>query len=184
MSKQLLTSALAAFACAAVVGAQAPPPQQVPAPNAPPAAAPTQRPPDQKSSSAANLTVTGCLERRPASIATPGSAGAPAANDASSTFVLTKVMRPVGTSGSSSAASAAASYRLDADASKLSSHVGEKVEITGMLASRSDNSSANRAAGGDAKVAAADGAQAKGADADAPQLKVDSVKMIANTCTE
>ena len=179
MSKKVLTTTLAAFACAAVVGAQAPPPQQVPAPNAPPAAAPTQRPPDQKSTSADNLIVTGCLERRAASIATPGAAGAPAGNDAS-TFVLTKVMRPVGTAGSSSASSAApasASYRLDADASKLSSHVGEKVEITGMLAGRSNNSSASRAAGEAAP-------QAKVAGEDAPQLKVDSVKMIAKTCNE
>jgi hypothetical protein len=183
MSKKVLTTTLAAFACAAVVGAQAPPPQQVPAPNAPPAAAPTQRPPDQKSTSADNVIVTGCLERRAASIATPGAAGAPAGNEAPA-FVLTKVMRPVGTAGSSSATPAAASYRLDADASKLSAHVGEKVEITGMIANRSDSSSASRAAGGDAP-------QAKGADtpqlkagADGPQLKVDSVKMIAKTCTE
>jgi len=175
MSRKLLTTTLAAFACAAVVGAQAPPPQQVPAPNAPPTAAPTQRPPDQKSTSADHLIVTGCLERSTASIATPAPAGAPARNDAPA-FMLTKVMRPVGTAGSTSAASAASSYRLDADDSKLSSHVGEKVEITGMLASRSDSSSASRAAGGDAP-------QAK-AGADAPQLKVDSVKMIAKTCTE
>jgi len=175
MSEKVLTTTLAAFACAAVVGAQAPPPQQVPAPNAPPAAAPTQRPPDQKSASADNLIVTGCLERKAASIATPGPAGAPAGNDAPS-FVLTKVMRPVGTAGSSSAP-AASSYRLDADASKLASHVGEKVEITGMLANRSDNSSASRPAGGDAP-------QARAAGADGPQLKVDSVKMIAKTCTE
>ena len=175
MSRNVLTATLAAFACAAVVGAQAPPPQQVPAPNAPPPAAPTQRPPDQKSASADNLIVTGCLERGTASAAaTPGPAGAPggapagapARNDAAS-FVLTKVMRPTGTAGSSSAAAAPSSYRLDADASKLSSHVGEKVEIAGTLDARSDNSSPSRAA-----------------SADSPRLKVDSVKMIAKTCTE
>jgi hypothetical protein len=166
MSRNVLTATLAAFACAAVVGAQAPPPQQVPAPNAPPPATPTQRPSDQKSASADNLIVTGCLERRAAaSIATPGPAGAPASNDAPA-FVLTKVMRPTGTAGSSSATAAAATYRLDADDSKLSGHVGEKVEITGML-NRSDSSSASKAAGDDA-----------------PRLKVDSVKMIAKTCTE
>ena len=182
MSKKVLTTALAAFACAAVVGAQAPPPQQVPAPNAPPPAAPSQRPPDQKSASADNLIVMGCLERGTASAAaTPGPAGAPggappagapaggaqARSDASS-FILTKVMRPTGTSGSSAAAPAAASYRLDADDSKLSSHVGEKVEITGKLDARSDSSSSSRASGADS----------------GPRLKVDSVKMIAKTCTE
>ena len=167
MSKKVLSNTLAAFACAAVVGAQAPPPAQPPAPNAPPPAAPTQRPPDQKAASADNLIVMGCLERRTAaSVTTPGPAGAPASSEASG-FVLTKVMRPTGTAGSSSAAAAAATYRLDADDSKLSSHVGEKVEITGSLAARSDSPGASKAAG-----------------ADAPQLKVDSVKMIAKTCTE
>jgi len=167
MSKKVLSTTLAAFACAAVVGAQAPPPAQPPAPNAPPPSAPTQRPPDQKSVSADNLIVMGCLERRTAaSIATPGPAGAPASNDAAG-FVLTKVMRPTGTAGSSSAAGAAATYRLDADDSKLSGHVGEKVEITGTLAARSDNSNASKAD-----------------SAAAPRLKVDSVKMIAKTCTE
>ena len=174
MSKRLLSTSLAAFACAAIVSAQAPPPAQPPAPNSPPPAAPTQRPPDQKAASADNLIVTGCLERRAASVATPAPAGAPAGNDAAAGFVLTKVMRPVGTAGSTSAASAASTYRLDADDSKLSSHVGEKVEITGMLANRSDNSSAS----------ASRDAGAAGAAADAPRLKVDSVKMIAKTCAE
>jgi hypothetical protein len=155
-----------AFACAAVVSAQAPPPaQQPPAPNTPPSAAPTQRP-DQKAASADNLIVTGCLERRTAASIAPGPAGAPASNDAPA-FVLTKVMRPTGTAGSTSAAAPPASYRLDADDSKLSGHVGEKVEITGMLAARADNPNASSAAG-----------------ADGPRLKVDSVKMIAKTCTE
>jgi len=165
MSMKVLTTALAAFACAAVVSGQAPPPQQPPAPNAPPIAAPTQRPPDQKA--ADSLTVTGCLERRTAnSIATPGPAGGAASNEAPG-FMLTKVMKPTGTAGSSAAAPAAASYRLDADDSKLSSHVGEKVEIRGTLADRS----ANPAAG-------------KSDSADAPRLKVENVKMIASSCTE
>jgi hypothetical protein len=85
--------------------------------------------------------------------------------------MLTKVMKPTGTSGASSAASApapAATYRLDADDSKLSSHVGQKVEITGTLA-------ADRSASPSAS---------KGASAEAPRLKVDNVKMIAATCQE
>jgi len=176
MSKKVLTTTLAAFACAAVVGAQAPPPAQPPAPNSPPPAAPTQRPSDQaqrpsdqKSASADNLTVMGCLERRTAAAAaTPGPAGAGAGREAPS-FILTKVMRPTGTAGSSSAGPApATTYRLDADDSKLTGHVGEKVEITGTLA-RSDSAGAgaSRAAG-----------------ADTPQLKVDNIKMVSKTCTE
>jgi hypothetical protein len=120
--------------------------------------------------------VTGCLERRSAAaVAAPAPAGAPAGNDTPG-FVLTKVTRPVGTAGSSASAPAATTYRLDADDSKLSGHVGEKVEITGMLANRSDNSSASRAAD--------NSSASRAAGADAPQLKVDSVKMIAKTCTE
>jgi hypothetical protein len=168
MSMKVLTTSLAAFACAAVVAAQAPPPTQVPAPptQAPaPAPAPTQRVPEARTAPAAdNVTVMGCLERRaPGAIGTTGAAGAADAP----AFILTKVMKPTGTAGSSSAAPPASTYRLDADEKKLSEHVGRKVEITGKVADRSAGASAS-----------------KGGGSDLPQLKVDSVKMIASTCTE
>ena len=166
MSTKILTTTLAAIACAAVVSAQAPPPVQPPAPpSAPPAA---QRPPDTRAASADNLTVTGCVERSASASIAPGAAANPAApgGSESSRFVLTKVMKPTGTAGSSSAAAAPASYQLDADDSKLTAHVGQKVEIKGMLAERSSSASKG------------------GSSSDAPRLKVDSVKMIAATCSE
>jgi hypothetical protein len=163
MSTKFLTTTLAAVACAAVVAAQAPPPAQIPAPPSQ-APAPTQRVPETRTAPTDNVTVMGCLERSaPGAIGTAGGAGridAPA-------FILTKVMRPAGTPATSSAALASASYRLDADEKKLSEHVGRKVEITGKVADRSADANAS-----------------KGASSDPPQLKVESVKMIASTCAE
>ena len=74
-------------------------------------------------------------------------------------------MKPAGTSGSSASSSApiASSYRLDADASKLTPHVGHKVEISGTVQPSTSSSSSAASA--------------------APTLKVDNVKMIAATCT-
>jgi hypothetical protein len=166
MSTKILTTTLAAFACAAVVSAQAPPPAQPPAPpSAPPAA---QRPPDTRAASADNLTVTGCVERSASASNAPGAAGNPAApgGSESSRFILTKAMKPTGTAGSSSAAPAPSSYQLDADDSKLTAHVGQKVEIKGTIAERSSSASKG------------------GSSSDAPRLKVDSVKMVAATCSE
>lgn len=168
MSRKVLTTALAAFACAAVVGAQAPQtPQtpQIPAPTSP--ASPAQRTPEARSTSADNFTVTGCLERRTAaSNAAPAPTGTAGRSEGPG-FILTKVMKPTGTAGSTSAPPVAASYRLDADDAKLSEHVGKKVEIKGMLEDRSASPDASKVG-----------------SADAPRLKVDSVKMIAATCTE
>ena len=82
-------------------------------------------------------------------------------------FILTKIMKPTGSAGPASAAPAPTTYRLEADDSKLSEHVGQKVEITGMLAGRP-----------------ADRDASKGGISSAPQLKVENVKMIAATCTE
>jgi hypothetical protein len=56
-------------------------------------------------------------------------------------------------------------YRLDGDASKLTPHVGHKVEITGTLDKSSSAPSASSAS------------------ASEPQLKVESVKMIAASCS-
>ena len=50
-------------------------------------------------------------------------------------------MKPTGTAGSSSAAPAPSSYQLDADDSKLTAHVGQKVEIKVTIAERSSSAS-------------------------------------------
>jgi hypothetical protein len=81
-------------------------------------------------------------------------------------------MKPSGTSGSSaSSAPIASSYRLDAESSKLTPHVGHKVEITGTV----EDAAAGAGAGA--------GAGASAGAASSPKLKVDNVKMVAATCT-
>jgi len=75
--------------------------------------------------------------------------------------MLTSAMKPAGASSSTPIAS---SYRLDAVDSKLSPHVGHKVEISGTLQPPT--------------AAAASSATA------APTLKVDNVKMLAASCTD
>ena len=125
--------------------------------------------PSQGMSSAKAITVTGCVEK-----ATPGPAGttgatgaAPAASEPA--FKLTnasaKASEPGGAAGTAGAAAAPAStaseYKLDASESKLSAHVGHKVEITGTVEAAKPTASAS----------------------DAPNLKVDSVKMIAASCS-
>ena len=165
MRTNVVAGTFAALACAVVVSAQAPQAPQTPAPPSQPPA-PTQRAPEAKASPANSLTIVGCIERRadsgaPSSVGTSGAAGAAGAASATagSGFMLTKVTKPTGTAGASAdATTPATSYRLDADDSKLSGHVGHKVEIVG---------SASASSGGET-----------------PRLKVESVKMIAANCAE
>jgi hypothetical protein len=68
---------------------------------------------------------------------------------------------------------AASRYRLDdAEQAKIAPHVGHKVEVSGTIddASRSTSPSATPGATSTA--------------APAPKLKVDSIKMLASTCSE
>lgn len=108
------------------------------------------------------ITITGCLERSTESVAT---------NDR---FMLNNIVPNapsmtgmVGTSGSEKAPKAS-SYRLDGDDSKLSSHLGHKIEITGTVEDR-PMSAGTPAASGWAT--------------EAPKFKVETVKMIASSCT-
>lgn len=133
-----------ALTAAATVAAQQPPPQP---------------PPASAASSSDKVVVTGCIQRGIQSpVGTSGAAGAAA--DASK-FILTKAS-PV-----SDATATPKTYRLDAEDSALTAHVGHKVEITGTLDA--------------AKPVAGDPA----ASATSPsKLKVASVKMIAASCSE
>jgi hypothetical protein len=149
--KRMQSGVFAAVVCAAAVSlsAQTPPPT-------PPAGAPTQ-----PSYGASNkVTVTGCVERAKDSASPTGTSGA-AATDTTK-FVLNNVAgsptapETAGTSGS--AKPIASSYRLDAEDSKISPHVGHKIEVTGTV-------------------------DEKAMGAGAAKLKVDTVKMIAATCT-
>jgi hypothetical protein len=72
------------------------------------------------------------------------------------------------TSGSEKAPTAT-SYRLDAEDSKLSPHVGHKIEITGTVEDRPMSGPGRPGASGSVR--------------DAPKFKVDAVKMIASSCT-
>ena len=203
MSKTLLTATLAAVLSAGLAAQDQTQPRQ---PQTPPggAAAPatpgTQAPatpttprPTQSAAASNTITIEGCIQKGAGSSATPGATGT--AGTAGDAFVLNNAMRPAGASGSGTIAS---SYRLDAEASKLTPHVGHKVEITGTVESASSSSGASTpsgagAAGGAAPAgggAAAGGAAAGGAAsasgssaANAPRLKVSEVKMLAATCT-
>jgi hypothetical protein len=155
--KRTRSGIFAAFACAFAVSvaAQTPPPQE-------------QQPPRPTGTSGAQsnkITVTGCLERSKDTSAPTGTSGS-AASDTSK-FVLNNITPSAaapGTAGTSgSTMSKASSYRLDGEDSKLTPHIGHKVEITGTV----DNS------------ASATGASMSAAS----KLKVDSVKMVAATCT-
>jgi hypothetical protein len=88
-------------------------------------------------------------------------------------FVLNSVTpSATGTAGTAGTATpSASSYKLDGDDSKLSPHVGHKVEITGSI---DDKASSARS---ETPPATSTSATA------APKLKVEAVKMIAGTCT-
>ena len=170
MHKTLWTGTFAAIPIALIVGLAA---QQ------PPSSSASQ----PSSERAANkVTISGCIQR--SEQAPTGTTGAPSSMSESK-FILTNAMpssssstSSTGTSGMpSSSTSTASSYRLDADESKLSAHVGHKVEITGQVESASMSGSPSSGATG----AGATGATS-GSSSTSPKLKVDSVKMIAATC--
>src|SRR5262249_35789319 len=106
----------------------------------------------RSSSSNDKITVTGCIAAAtPSTTGTTGST-AGAASSADSKYVLNNAMMgsgasstsstsTTGTAGTPSASSSGRTYRLDADDSKLSPHVGHKVEISGTLEAASGSSS-------------------------------------------
>ena len=110
-----------------------------------------------------SISVTGCVQKAEQNVS--GGAGAATA-DTSPRFVLTNVMRSgvpsaTGTSGGSRAASGP-TYPVDADESRLAPHIGHQVEINGTF------QNSNPAPG----------------VAGAPKLKVDSLRMLASSCTQ
>jgi hypothetical protein len=119
------------------------------------AAAPQQTPTPKAPE---KITITGCVERadQMASAATLGT------TVDSLSFVLINVPTPeaVGTSGGKGTEKG---YRLDADTAKLNPHVGHKVEISGFV---EEPATTNGAA----------------ASANGPKVKVETIKMIAETC--
>jgi hypothetical protein len=121
--------------------------------------------PPGASAKADNITVTGCIQRSAqsstAGTSTPGAVGTAGSSGRSDGGFMLNVARPSSPAAAPSASPAASSYRLDADDSKLTPHVGHKVEITGSLDQASSSSPGS-----------------------SPRLKVDTVKMIASSCSE
>ena len=159
--KRVVSCAVLACVAAVTLSAQTPPPSETPQT---PSAAAKQTP----SSAENKVTVTGCLERSKPTAASPtGTSGAATASDTTK-FVLNNVTaspaaaETAGTSGS--ARPVATSYRLDADETKLTAHVGHKVSITGSVENRMSAMGAEKSAS-------------------APKLKVESVTHIAPSCT-
>ena len=146
MRNALWSGFLTATVCAVTVGLAA---------QTPPSSSPPQ--------ASKSITLSGCIEKAPAE------AGASAATAPPAFILADAAPAGSGTVGTSGGAKPAAKYRLDADAAKLTPHVGHKVEITGTVDEMS--SSATPPSGATASSAAG------------PKLKVDSVKMVAATCS-
>ena len=175
MKKQAWTGLIAATACTLAIGVSAQTAGQT---------SPAQRPTSTTASD--KITVTGCLQRETATATagTTGTSGTTSATSSASGFVL-KVIPPsaASTTGSTAAGatttgtsgSTASSYKLDAD-EKLTPHIGHKVEITGSV-----DKSMSTAPSGSTSTAAGTSASASGSTA--PKLKVDSVRMIAASCS-
>ena len=107
------------------------------------------------------ITITGCVERAD-QMAAASSLGT---TTDSLHFVLINIPAPaVGTSGAKPGApSMDKGYRLDADVEKLNPHVGHKVEIAGTVVEAATTNAAASSANG-------------------PKVKVESIKMLAETC--
>jgi len=133
----------------------------------------------ETTSSRANaVTVSGCMRSADQmAVGTSGSSvagasGSKSANDSSTKFVLTNVTangssaEPAATSGVKTG-SPPSGYRLDADESKLTPHVGHKVEISGTI----ENPGSTSAAADDVFSSA-------------PRLKVVSIRTLAANCSQ
>jgi hypothetical protein len=130
----------------------------------------SQSPTTPRSSDDKKITVTGCIQKAEPSATATGTSGAASASEAK--FVLNNVSSGAGasaTAGTAGSTRTAPSYRLDAADSKLSPHVGHKVEISGTVEKE----------GGSTSTATSMPSSASAA----PKLKVDTVKMISSSCT-
>ncbi len=135
-----------------------------------------QSPPQNASqASPDHIMVTGCVQ--PAAAGPTGTSGTAGSASAEAKFHLTNVAPSTagaqGAGKASTSASPARTYRLDAEDAKLAPHVGHKVEISGTIAPAGASATASPSA-------ASPSAKAP----QLPQLKVDTVKMVAATCTE
>jgi len=153
MRSRIWTAACAAMALGTTVGILAQDPQSAPS--------------SPQSTSPKAITVSGCVNKAESPTGTTGTTGA--MKGAETKFVLSNasLAGATGTSGATAppAMAIASEYKLDADAAKLTPHVGHKVEVTGTV---------EQPMGGEAKPPAS--------AATAPTLKVDKIKLVAETC--
>lgn len=172
MHKHLISGFFAICASAAIASAQAPASPQTPTTQ------PTTRPSTAQTmpnSNNAKVTFEGCVQRgMAATSASPGAVGTSGTGsfvlaNAKHTGAATTAPSAGAPSAPATAANAGTSYRLEWDESKLSPHVGHKVEVTGTL---NDQSNTDTTSGNVAKTSG-----------NSASLKVESVKMIAATCT-
>ena len=162
----------------AAMMAQAPQTPQTP-PQTPPA------PPTAPQSNQDKVTVTGCLRAAPSSTSSTAAATPEAAKpDTDQKFVLTEATAapaaapaaaPTGEPSSPQAPPAAAAnapsastYRLIVNPSALTPHVGKKLALTGTIESAAASAASQSPAGNEAMM---------------PSLKVESGKIVADTCT-
>ena len=161
----LLTATVAVQAQQPPGAAQPPTPSSPPSTTQPPATQPpTSAPPSAATRDSANkITVTGCLQAAPdGPIGTAGTAGAAASTKK---FLLTNVSSDTSKDAAgATTTSTARSYRLVANEEALAPHAGKKIEVTGTLDGQASTS--------------------RGSAGDAPQLIVESGKVIAPTCTD
>jgi hypothetical protein len=190
MTKTIRTVTYTAIVGFATAFAAAQTPQgQTPAPQTP--APQTTAPQTGSSSTERRITVTGCLKAAAPSSATDPAAGAAGTTGAAgaagatgttgsaaageSKFLLTdaapapaEATAGGGTTApppaTPSASSSSQTYRLVANEAALSPHVGKKLELTGTIDPNAPKPS--------------------GSTSDAPALRVESGKVLANTCTQ
>ncbi|HEY2908488.1 MAG TPA: hypothetical protein VGJ29_21455 [Vicinamibacterales bacterium] len=146
-----------------------------------------------QTASPGTVTVTGCLQRGDSAggaTGTSGSATSSSAASSSDKFVLANAHMgsgasstpgatgaTTGTSGSATSSSGSsmsgAKYELEGSATELKDHVGHEVEIKGRI-ENSSSATTGSAATGSATSSSASSSQ---------KLTVESVRMIASTCS-
>jgi hypothetical protein len=169
-----------------------------------------QTPAATQSGTPSTVTVTGCLQRGNSMSGTTGTTGsatsgtsaASASASASDHFMLTNAKMGSGSSSTTGAAGSAttgttgsgtsatgaagsstsgASYVLEGSTSDLSSHVGHEIEVRGKIDSSSTGSSYG--SGASTGSAAAGATTGSASATSAQKLQVESVRMIASTCS-
>jgi len=171
MTQRALTGGVALMTLTAVLTAHAQTPTQMP----------------KAGDAHAKVTVQGCLDRSPGAGATSGASPADGRASADTSFLLIPIATPAGgqraaadtsqkpgagAMGGGSLAGMQNVYRLTADASTLSAHVGHKVELTGVVDTQASAPA----------TPTSSTAPTLTATMNAPMLMVEGVKMLASNC--